>query len=244
MIAQKGNVQAAVNNLFDKSMFTSPANIEKWMQLNPKKKLKKLGQDPVWQAISDIHSFSQSNLLQPIRAITASNDSLQRLYMKGLMAMQPGRRFYPDANFTLRVTYGKIEGYSPADAIYYSPYTTLDGIMEKENPDIFDYVVEDRLKELYHTGDSEPYADTEGRLRIAFAASNHTTGGNSGSPVLNADGQMIGLNFDRCWEGTMSDLMYDPAMCRNISVDIRYVLFIIDKFAQATHLIDEMTIIR
>ncbi len=244
MIAQKGNVQAAVNNLFDKSMFTSPANIEKWMQLNPKKKLKKLGQDPVWQAISDIHSFSQSNLLQPIRAITASNDSLQRLYMKGLMAMQPGRRFYPDANFTLRVTYGKIEGYSPADAIYYSPYTTLDGIMEKENPDIFDYVVEDRLKELYHTGDFEPYADTEGRLRIAFAASNHTTGGNSGSPVLNADGQMIGLNFDRCWEGTMSDLMYDPAMCRNISVDIRYVLFIIDKFAQATHLIDEMTIIR
>ncbi|MCK9290958.1 MAG: S46 family peptidase [Bacteroidales bacterium] len=244
VIAQKGNVQAAVNNLFDKSMFTSPANIEKWMQLNPKKKLKKLGQDPVWQAISDIHSFSQSNLLQPMRAITASNDSLQRLYMKGLMAMQPGRRFYPDANFTLRVTYGKIEGYSPADAIYYSPYTTLDGIMEKENPDIFDYVVEDRLKELYHTGDFEPYADTEGRLRIAFAASNHTTGGNSGSPVLNADGQMIGLNFDRCWEGTMSDLMYDPAMCRNISVDIRYVLFIIDKFAQATHLIDEMTIIR
>ncbi len=244
VIAQKGNVQAAVNNLFDKSMFTSPANIEKWMQLNPKKKLKKLGQDPVWQAISDIHSFSQSNLLQPMRAITASNDSLQRLYMKGLMAMQPGKRFYPDANFTLRVTYGKIEGYSPADAIYYSPYTTLDGIMEKENPDIFDYVVEDRLKELYHTGDFEPYADTEGRLRIAFAASNHTTGGNSGSPVLNADGQMIGLNFDRCWEGTMSDLMYDPAMCRNISVDIRYVLFIIDKFAQATHLIDEMTIIR
>jgi hypothetical protein len=116
--------------------------------------------------------------------------------------------------------------------------------MEKENPDIYDYVVEDRLKELYLKKDYGDYADKDGRIRVAFAASNHTTGGNSGSPVLNADGHMVGINFDRCWEGTMSDLMYDPAMSRNISIDVRYLLFIIDKFAGAKHLVDEMTIIR
>lgn len=154
------------------------------------------------------------------------------------------KRFYPDANFTLRVAYGNVEGFSPADAVYYEYYTSLKGIMEKEDPLVYDYVVEPKLKELYQQHDFGEYADASGELRVAFAASNHTTGGNSGSPVLNADGQMVGLNFDRCWEGTMSDLMYDPQMSRNITVDIRYVLFIMDKFAGARHLVDEMTIVR
>ncbi len=240
----KANTKLYVERLFGQSVFASQSSVEKLLQNISKKSLKSLDKDLAWQAVSSMHRFLGTSIQPPMRKIAASNDSLQRLYMKGLMDMQPDNRFYPDANFTLRVTYGKVEGYSPADAIYYKHFTTLEGILEKENPDIYDYVVEDRLKELYDKKDYGPYADKNGHLRIGFAASNHTTGGNSGSPVLNADGQMVGLNFDRCWEGTMSDLKYDPAMCRNISVDVRYVLFLVDKFAGATHLIDEMTIIR
>ncbi len=185
------------------------------------------------------------NSVRPATArLNAGIDSLQRLYMRGQMEMQPERRFYPDANFTLRVAYGQIAGFSPADAVHYAPFTTIDGIMAKENPDIYDYVVEDRLKELYAARDFGPYADAAGRLPVAFIATNHTTGGNSGSPVLNGEGELIGLNFDRNWEGTMSDIHYDPSQCRNITLDIRYCLFIIDKFAGAQRLMDELEIRR
>jgi hypothetical protein len=155
----------------------------------------------------------------------------------------PDKMMYPDANFSLRVTYGKVGDFSPRDAVHYKHYTTLDGIMQKENPEIYDYVVTDRLRELYETKDYGRYADKDGSMHVAFIAGNHTTGGNSGSPILNADGHLLGLNFDRTWEGTMSDLIYDPSICKNISVDVRYVLFIIDKYAGATRLIDEMTIV-
>ena len=168
---------------------------------------------------------------------------LMRTYVRGMMQQYPDSNFFPDANLTLRVAYGHVQGFQPKDAVYYKPYSTLEGIMEKENPDIYDYVVEPRLKELYNNRDYGRYANANGEMPVGFIATNHTTGGNSGSPVLNADGQLIGINFDRCWEGTMSDLLFDPDYCRNISLDIRYCLFIIDKFAGATHLIDEMTIV-
>ena len=150
--------------------------------------------------------------------------------------------FYPDANLTLRLTYGQIKGYKSKDAVYFSCYTTLSGIMEKDNPEIFDYKVPDRLKELYQKKDFGRYSQ-DGEVPVCFIANNHTTGGNSGSPVINAEGQLIGVNFDRAWEGVASDMAFNPDQSRNISLDIRYALFIIDKFAGAGYLLKEMTII-
>ncbi|MCF0160829.1 MAG: S46 family peptidase, partial [Bacteroidaceae bacterium] len=203
----------------------------------------KLNADPALVAAQSLNEFARK-VNTELSAIQQSNSQLMRIYMKAQMEMQPEKRFSPDANSTLRVTYGKVEGFQPKDGVFYRHFTTLDGVMQKENPDIYDYVVEPRLKELYEKKDYGRYADKDGSMHVCFTASVHTTGGNSGSPILNAEGQLLGLNFDRCWEGTMSDLIYDPAICRNISVDIRYVLFIIDKFAGAGHLLDEMTIVQ
>ena len=149
------------------------------------------------------------------------------------------KRFYPDANSTLRITYGKVNGYSPRDAVEYDYYTYLDGVMEKYIPGDYEFDVPAKLIELYKKKDYGPYG-VNGKMPVCFIASNHTTGGNSGSPVLNAYGQLVGLNFDRTWEGTMSDINFDPSICRNIMVDIRYVLFIIDKYAGCTRLVNEM----
>ena len=149
---------------------------------------------------------------------------------------------YPDANFTLRVAYGQVEGYEPRDGVNYSYYTTLKGIMEKNSQDIPDYQVPERLRYLYESGDFGEY-ESNGEVPVAYIASIHSTGGNSGSPAINAQGQRVGLNFGRCWEGTMSDIMFDPDQCRNIMLDVRYMLFIIDKFAGAGYLIDEMELV-
>jgi len=172
----------------------------------------------------------------------SDKDSLMRLYMRAQMEFEPERRFYPDANSTLRVAYGSVKSFYPRDAVFYEKQTTIEGIMEKEDPKNEDYIVDGRLKTLYQTKDFGRYAHN-GTLPICFIASNHTTGGNSGSPVFNGNGQLVGLNFDRVWEGTMSDLMFDPEQCRNIMLDMRYCLFLIDKYAGARHLLDEMIVI-
>ena len=160
--------------------------------------------------------------------------------MLALMEMEPDKQFYPDANSTMRVCYGKIDNFYPADAVTYEYFTTAQGILEKEDSTIYDYAVEERLKKLISTGDYGRYADDDGQLHVGFISTIHSTGGNSGAPVLNGEGELIGINFDRNWEGTMSDLIYDPDQCRNIILDIRYLLFIIDKYAGATWLINEM----
>ncbi|MBQ8957368.1 MAG: S46 family peptidase [Bacteroidales bacterium] len=237
------DVDSYVDKLFDKTMFTDEAKVTALLDNFKAKDAKKLANDPAMKVYQSLIGFFRNEVHGKMASITADNDRLRRIYMKGQMEMQPEKRFSPDANFTLRVTYGRVEGFRPKDGMKYKHFTTLEGIMQKENPDIYDYVVEPRLKELYNKKDYGRYADKDGTMHVAFTASVHTTGGNSGSPILNADGQLLGLNFDRCWEGTMSDLIYDPDICRNISVDIRYVLFIIDKFAGAGHLIDEMTIV-
>jgi hypothetical protein len=174
------------------------------------------------------------------------NDQLTphyRLFVEGLREMKPDRAFFPDANRTLRVAYGQVRGYYPRDGVYYNKYTTLSGVMEKGHTGDPDYLIPGRLREIYKNGDRGRFA-VDGEMRVNFIASNHTTGGNSGSPVINGDGHLIGVNFDRVWEGTMSDIMFDPAMGRNISVDVNYILFITEMFAGAGHIIEEMTIIR
>ena len=237
------DVDEYVSKLFDKSMFTDKEKVFDLLDNFKYSKVKKLRNDPAMQAYMSLIGFYQDEVSDKMSELNANIDRMRRLYMKGQMDMQTDKRLFPDANFTLRVTYGKVEGFKPQDGKTYRHFTTLEGIMQKENPDIYDYVVEPRLKELYNKKDYGRYADKDGTMHVAFTASVHTTGGNSGSPILNADGRLLGLNFDRCWEGTMSDLIYDPDICRNISVDIRYVLFIIDKFAGAGHLINEMTIV-
>ena len=162
--------------------------------------------------------------------------------MKALIELFPNERIFPDANGTLRITFGKVSGYEPKDAVYYKPVSYLEGIMEKYIPNDYEFDVPVKLRELYKNKDFGPYAEN-GKIPVNFIGTNHTTGGNSGSPAIDAYGNLIGLNFDRVWEGTMSDLYYDPAISRNIMVDIRYVLFIVDKYAGATHLINEMKLV-
>ena len=247
IVEKYDNVQSYVDELFAKTMFTSEEDINKFLDKFKPSKAKKLAQDPALMAYNNVMDFYEKNVKTKAIELNNKINNMQRVFMRGQMEyhaeVNPDKMMYPDANFTLRVTYGKVGGFSPRDAVRYKHYTTLDGIMQKENPDIYDYVVTDRLRELYETKDYGRYADKDGSIHVAFIAGNHTTGGNSGSPILNADGHLLGLNFDRTWEGTMSDLIYDPSICKNISVDIRYVLFIIDKYAGATRLIEEMTII-
>ena len=239
----KGSYLDYTNYVFEKSIFDDENSMNELLDNYKTKAYKKIIKDPVFLMTTEFYTIYVDQIKKPISTLRAKNDSLQRIYMKAQMEMEPDKRFYPDANFTLRVTYGNVSGYSPKDAVYYKHYTTLEGILEKENPEIYDYVVEEKLKELYQNKDYGKYAASDGTMRIAFAASNHTTGGNSGSPVLDADGNLVGLNFDRCWEGTMSDLVYDPVVCRNISMDLRYFLFIVDKFAGAGYLVDEMELV-
>ena len=239
----KGDFNRFSDEVFKKSMFASKDKVIDFLDNYKASKYKKIEKDPAYEIAAAFIKQYRTNYYTKIAKLNNKLDSLMRIYMKAQMEMQPNKLFYPDANFTLRVAYGNVIGYSPADAVEYNYFTTLKGIMEKEDPDIYDYVVEDKLKELYNNKDYGVYGDN-GKMQVCFIANNHTTGGNSGSPVLDANGNLIGINFDRCWEGTMSDIMYDPDMSRNIMLDIRYCLFIIDKFAGAGHLVDEMTIVK
>lgn len=184
----------------------------------------------------------QQQVQGKLNDIQSRINKLQRSYMQAQMEVFKEKKYFPDANSTLRVTYGNVKGYEARDAVKYDFYTYLDGVIEKYKPGDYEFDVPEKLRTLYRDKDFGPYG-TNGKMPVCFIASNHTTGGNSGSPALDAYGNLIGINFDRVWEGTMSDIYYDPSICRNIMVDIRYVLFIIDKFAGAKNLIKEMKLV-
>lgn len=241
----KGDYEKYADYVFSKSHFSTLEKCEKFLQSFTAKKLKSLTNDPAYHLLSLGNAAFAEKVKQPNNDLQKQIELMQRTYMKGQMEMAADfkQKIYPDANSTLRVAYGKVEGYEPRDGVMYKYYSTLTGVLEKYDPNNYDYRAPEKLLELYRKKDFGEY-NSNGNITPCFLASNHTTGGNSGSPVLNAYGQLIGTNFDRVWEGTMSDIMFDPERCRNISLDIRYTLFIIDKLAGARWLIDEMNIIK
>ncbi|GGI55941.1 S46 family peptidase [Winogradskyella haliclonae] len=230
-------------SIYDKTAFVNLDSALKLLEGDSKTVLQKLNNDAAYQYAKPLVLEFYTNLEPEFQRINTQINALQTKYMKALMEVLPEERYFPDANSTLRVTYGKVNGYAPRDAIYYNPVTYLDGVIEKYVPGDYEFDVPEKLRDLYAAKDYGQYADKNGKLPICFLGTNHTTGGNSGSPAIDAEGNLVGLNFDRVWEGTMSDIYYDPEICRNIMVDLRYVLFIIDKYAGAKHLIDEMTLV-
>ena len=233
-----GDVNSFVDNIFENSVFGNEANLERFLS-SPSAEA--LIQDPMFAFARSVKE-EEISLRDQQDAFTRSYLIARRSYLKGVLEMDGSVAYAPDANLTLRLAYGQVKGYAPRDAVCYRPQTTLEGVMEKEDPRNWEFVVPEKLKKLYNNRDYGSYALSGGKMPVAFIASTHTTGGNSGSPVMNARGELIGINFDRNWEGVGGDIQYLPDYQRSIAVDIRYVLFIIDKFAGATHLIEEMDI--
>jgi hypothetical protein len=238
----KGDFATAAEKLYSKSVFTDENRFNSFVKSFNASSVSKVQKDQLYILAMGVSDFMSKNVRGELARLNSEIQKLNKLYMTAQMAFDQDRIFYPDANFTLRVTFGQVGGYKSKDAVYYTHYTTLKGIIEKDNPEIFDYDVPDKLKELYAKRDFGRYTQ-DGEVPVCFIANNHTTGGNSGSPVLNADGQLIGVNFDRAWEGVASDMAFNPDQSRNISLDIRYALFIIDKFAGAGYLLNEMKIV-
>ncbi len=240
-LMNKTNQEELINHIYRKSVFTDQSKLAEITSGLNSKKLKALSQDQLFAIFRSLKKQFELKVEPFYTSIQKQIDGNMKTFTAGIMEMNQGQSLWPDANKTLRVSYGKVEGFEPMDGVSYSYFTTLEGIMQKDNPAIYDYNVPQALRDLYQKKDYGRYGKN-GQLNVCFTASNHTTGGNSGSPVIDANGNLIGVNFDRCWEGTMSDLMFDPDRCRNIVLDIRYALFITDKLAGAGYLLDEMVI--
>ncbi|MEG2479169.1 MAG: S46 family peptidase, partial [Mucinivorans sp.] len=227
--------------IFENSIFSRGEQLKALASKSQKIIDNTIEKDPARILAQELIKNNKEKVLAQINIFTSRINELYKSYMKAMMEMEPQRVFAADANSTLRVAYGTVKGYEPRDGVYYRPLSTLEGVMQKDNPEIYDYDVPERLRELYRTKDYGRWT-VNGTVPVAFLATNHTTGGNSGSPVLNSNGELVGINFDRVWEGTMSDMEFDPTVCRNISLDIRYMLFLVDKFAGAKYLLEEMDI--
>ena len=228
-MAKYGTAAAWRKDLFSKSIFTDKQKVLNLTAADAAL----VDSDPAVQMSEAFANWAKDELQGVISECNTAITLAMRTYMRGQMEFSKDKTFYPDANSTLRVAYGHVEGYSPADAVYYKPVSTLAGVLAKDDPNIFDYNIPQALRDYIKQGghDKQP---------VCFLATNHTTGGNSGSPVINANGDLIGINFDRVWEGTMSDIAFGPDFCRNIQLDIRYVLFCIEHIGHANWLFNEM----
>lgn len=237
---------SAINSYYQYSALSSSSAFADLLFMEDFEDIRKgIMRDPLYAAYMYFDSVQKANLVVLKASMTKMNN-FYSTYILALKEYNEGKRFYPDANSTLRVSYGKVEGVKPQDGKTYNFYTTLDGAVRKNNPNLEEFTMPKKLIQLYEVKDYGRYAINDNgnqTVPLAFLASNHTTGGNSGSPVLNADGELIGTNFDRIWEGTMSDVMFDPNLCRNITLDVRYTLFIIEKFGGAKWVIDELDIV-
>lgn len=237
-------VNAKIDSVFNSSFLDDEQLVYEWLASDDSTFKTKFLNDAAWQIASFYYNSFYTDVVPEFRKLNTEVSELSRKYTEALRLVIKEKKYYPDANQTLRVAYGKTEGYYPADAVEYNWFTTAEGILQKNNTGNADYEIPQRLRTLIENKDFGAYADKkDGKLHTCFAASNHTTGGNSGSPVFNAKGHLIGTNFDRNWEGTMSDVYYDINQVRNIVADIRYTLFIIDKFAGAGHLLAEMEVV-
>ncbi|MDO9262109.1 MAG: S46 family peptidase [Flavobacteriaceae bacterium] len=230
------------DDVYKKSKLTNFEGFDHLISGTPAEFIKKINKDKGYLLGKELTADYYAKINPKFVILSEQIATVQKVYMKALLELFPNERIFPDANSTLRITYGKVSGYQPKDAVYYNPVSYLDGIMEKYVPNDYEFDVPKKLIELNETKDFGPYGEN-GKMPVCFIGTNHTTGGNSGSPAIDAHGNLIGLNFDRVWEGTMSDLYYDPAISRNIMVDVRYVLFIVDKYAGATRLIEEMKLV-
>jgi hypothetical protein len=236
------DIHAIADEIYTSSIMNTLSNIKGVLNNDPSTTINLIKNDNLFKLYSDITETYNNKVASALTMLQANINKNQRTYMQGQLDVFKDKSFYPDANSTLRVTYGNVKGYQPRDGMKYHFYTYMDGIMEKYKPADYEFDVPEKLITLFKAKDFGRYG-VNGRQPVCFIASNHTTGGNSGSPALDAYGNLVGLNFDRVWEGTMSDINYDPTICRNVMVDIRYVLFIIDKYAEAKNLIDEMKIV-
>ncbi len=237
------NVAELTEKIYNNSTLTNYDKMEKLLQGDMQNVLDKLAEDIAYPFGKELSKIFYESINPDYFTVQEKIASTQKKYMKALMQQFPNERFFPDANGTLRVTFGQVKGYEPKDAVYYRPVSHLKGVIEKYIPNDYEFDVSQKLLDLYKAKDFGSYGEN-GKLPVNFLGTNHTTGGNSGSPVIDANGNLIGLNFDRVWEGTMSDLNYDAEICRNIMVDMRYILFIIDKYAGAKRIIKEMDLVQ
>ncbi len=239
-IMQEKGVEKVADLIYSQSILANPGKLGKILTKNPKKFIEAFENDPGVKIISLQDDYFLQKVMLPMNQLQEQINELMRRYMKAQMEVFPEKKFFPDANSTLRVSYGRVRGYKPRDAVFYKPFTHLYGVIEKYIPGDDEFDVPPKLLKLYEKRDYGPYKNYDGTMVVDFLATNHITGGNSGSPTVNAYGELIGLAFDGVWEGVMEDIYYRPEISRSIIVDIRYVLFIIDKYGNAKRIINEL----
>lgn len=237
-----GSIQAYADYVYSQSVFSKEESVNKRLGKLKSSALKKIVNDPAYRLMESIFGNYNAKIKTRYDSLEVEIEKLNKDYVKGTRELLPNKKYFPDANSTLRLTYGKIEGYTASNGETMKYYTDMNSLIQKVNQEDEEFKVEQRMLDLYAAKEYGRYGKNE-NLQVCFTASNHTTGGNSGSPVLDAEGNLIGINFDRSWESTMSDIMFDPLKCRNIVVDVRYVLWVIDKYAEAGYLVDEMKLV-